>query len=68
VPPIGVNENVMENEVGTNTAVLPSTCPGEKTPVPLIENSTVWEPQIAVKISDFLALVSLGGAPPVPGG
>ena len=34
VPPVGVNENVRLNAVGTNTAVLPITWAGVNSPLP----------------------------------
>src|SRR5262245_20915647 len=58
VPPVGVNENVMSNAVGTNTAVLPIACAGVNSPLPFTDTSTCWPPQIAVIVVLFLALVA----------
>src|SRR5262245_63795413 len=62
VPPVGVNENVISNAVGTNTAVLPITWAGVNSPLPFTDTSTCWPPQVAVIMVLFLALVGSADA------
>jgi hypothetical protein len=42
VPPVGVNENVILNAVGMNTAVLPITCAGVNSPLLLTDKCSRW--------------------------
>ena len=60
-PPVGVNSKVKLNDWRTKTAVLPTTWPGVKSPLPLRTNWTVCPPQSAGEAEVVFGLDRVGG-------